>query len=175
MVKCQERARTSCRSNTCHLKDQSSTKKSTMCRSKAGPEKADRREAQSERTTELERGHREAAQLQELRDMLSCAKSEQQALSQKEAKHQSHLGKVQDGTNRHLVILNVKDDQKIFQDDALPRHMRRVIPLREMRTTRDHMLVLTTTRPLKGQYVGKNEMKILLGLKQLERPRSSMS
>ena len=92
---------------------------------------------------ELERGQWETAQLQELRDMLSCAKSE-------EAKHQSHLGKVQEGTNRHLVILNVKDDQKIFQDDVLPRRMRRMIPLREMRKKLDDMLVLTTTRPLKA-------------------------
>ena len=31
-------------------------------------------------------------------------KSEQQALSQKDAKHQSHLGKVREGTSRHLVM-----------------------------------------------------------------------
>ena len=66
-------------------------------------EQADRREAQSERTTE------------------------QQALSQKEAKHQSHLGNVQEGTRSHLVILNVKDDQKIFQDIALPKRMNRIV------------------------------------------------
>ena len=80
---------------------------------------------------ELERGRREAARLRELRElcvMLSCAKFEQQALSQKEAKHQSHLGKVQEGMSRHMVILGVKDDQKTFQDDALPRRMRRMIP-----------------------------------------------
>ena len=82
------------------------------------PEQADRREAQSERTMEREHGHRESAQLQELRDVLSCAKSERHELSQKEAKNQSHLGKVHLGTSRHLVILNVKDEQKIFQDDA---------------------------------------------------------
>ena len=114
------------------------------------PEQADRREAQSEKTMELERGHREAAQLQESRVMLSYAKSEQQALSQKEPKHQSHLGKVQEGKSRHSVILSVKDDQKIFQDDALPRRMRRMVPLREMRTKLDHVLVLTTTRALRA-------------------------
>ena len=76
---------------------------------------------------ELERGHREAAQLRELRDMLSCAKSEQQALSQKEAKHQSHLGTVQEVTRRHLVILSVKDNQKIFHVDALPKRMSRFV------------------------------------------------
>ena len=74
---------------------------------------------------ELQRGHREAAQLRELRDILSCAKSEQQALSQKETKHQSHLGKVQERKRSHLVILNVKDDQKIVQDNALPKRMNR--------------------------------------------------
>ena len=67
------------------------------------PEQADRREAQSERAMELERGHREAAQLQELRDILSFEKSEQQVLSQQEVEHQSHLGKVQEGTSRHLM------------------------------------------------------------------------
>ena len=106
---------------------------------------------------ELERGRREAARLRELRElcvMLSCAKLEQQALSQKEAKHQSHLGKVQEGMSRHMVILGEKDDQKTFQDVALPRRMRRMIPLREMKTKLDHMLALTTT--------GKNEMKILM-------------
>ena len=59
--------------------------------------------------------------------MLSRAKSEQQALGQKEATHQSHLGKVQEETTRHLVILVVKDDRKIFLHDALPRRMRRMI------------------------------------------------
>ena len=59
--------------------------------------------------------------------MLSCAKSQQQALSQKEAKHQSHRGKVQEGTRSHLVILNVKDDQKTFQDDAAPKRMSRIV------------------------------------------------
>ena len=44
-------------------------------------------------------GHREAAQLQEL---LSCAKKKQHALSQKEVKHQSHLGNVQEWTSRPL-------------------------------------------------------------------------
>ena len=92
----------------------------------------------------------EAAQLQELRDTLSCANSEQQALSKKETKHQSHLGKVQEETSRHVVIQNVKDDQKIFQDDALPRRMCRMMPLREMKTKLDHMLLLTTTRPLRA-------------------------
>ena len=72
---------------------------------------------------ELQHGNREAAQL---RDKLSCPKSEQQALSQKETKHQSHLGKVQEGTRSHLVILNVKDDQKIVQDNALPMRMNRL-------------------------------------------------
>ena len=62
-------------------------------------------------------------QLRDLRVVSSCAKSEQQALSQKETKHQSHLGKVQEGTRSHLVILNVKDNQKIVQDDALPKRM----------------------------------------------------
>ena len=90
------------------------------------PEQADRREAQSERTMELERGHREAAQLRELRDIISCAKSQQQALSQKKTKHQSHLGKVQEGTRSHSVILNVKDDQKIVQDNALPKRINRL-------------------------------------------------
>ena len=80
----------------------------------------------SERTTEVDRGRREVAQLQELRDMLSCATSEQQALSQKDAEHQSYLGKVQDGSARHLVNLDEKDGQKIFQDDALLQRVRRL-------------------------------------------------
>ena len=67
---------------------------------------------------DLQRRLREAAQLRELRDILSCAKSEQQALSQKAAKHHPHLGKVHEGTRSHLAILNVKDDQKMFQDNA---------------------------------------------------------
>ena len=37
------------------------------------PEQGDRREDQSERTIELQHGHREAAQFRELRDILSCA------------------------------------------------------------------------------------------------------
>ena len=45
---------------------------------------------------ELQHRHREAAQLRDLRDILSCAESEQQALSQKETEHQPHLGKVQE-------------------------------------------------------------------------------
>ena len=75
---------------------------------------------------EFEHGHREAAQLRELRDTSSCAKSEQHVLSQKETKHLSQLGKVQEVTRSHLVILNVKDDRKIFQDNALPRRMNRL-------------------------------------------------
>ena len=54
---------------------------------------------------ERERRHKEAAQLQELRDMLSCAKSEQQALRQKEAEHVSHLVKIPEVTSRHLETL----------------------------------------------------------------------
>ena len=120
-VNFQERARTGPRSNTCSdLKDPSSTGTSTKC-----PSKADLHKLIDETLRAKERWSltdtRETAQLRELRDMLSCAKSEQQAVSQKEAKHQSHLGKIQVGTNRHLVILSVKDGQKIFQDDALPR------------------------------------------------------
>ena len=42
----------------------------------------------SEQAMEPERGRWEAAQLQVLRDMLSCATSEQQALSHKDAEHQ---------------------------------------------------------------------------------------
>ena len=55
-------------------------------------EQADRREAQSERTSKLERSHREAAQLQELRDTLSDGTPEQQALSHRDAEHEPHPG-----------------------------------------------------------------------------------
>ena len=75
---------------------------------------------------ELQHGHREAAQLRELRDTLSRAKFEQQARSQKETKHHSHLGKVQEETRSHLKILNVRDDHKIFLDNALPKRMNRL-------------------------------------------------
>ena len=48
----------------------------------------------SERAMELERWRWEAARLQELQDMLSCATFEQQTLKQEDAEHQSYLGKV---------------------------------------------------------------------------------
>ena len=60
---------------------------------KGRPEQVDRREAPSESTMEFQHGHKSAL-LRELRDTMSCAKSEQQARSHKETKHQSHLGKV---------------------------------------------------------------------------------
>ena len=51
---------------------------------------------------ELQHGHRESAQLRELCDILSCAKYEQQAVSQKDTEHQSHLGKGQEGDDESL-------------------------------------------------------------------------
>ena len=46
-------------------------------------------------------------------------------VSQNDAEHQSHLGKVQEGTRSHLVFLDVRDDQKIFLDNAPPKRTNR--------------------------------------------------
>ena len=66
-------------------------------------------------------GHREASR----ESCVTCCP--QQALSQKETKHQLHLGKVQEVTRSHLVIMIVKDDQEICQDNALPKRMNRIV------------------------------------------------
>ena len=58
-----------------------------------GQEQADRREAQIERASKLERGHRAVAQLQELRDTVFDGTPEQKALSHKDAEHQPHSGR----------------------------------------------------------------------------------
>ena len=55
-------------------------------------EHADRREAQIERASRLERGRRAVAQLQESRDTLLDGTPEQKALSHKDAEHQPHSG-----------------------------------------------------------------------------------
>ena len=87
-------------------------------------------------TMELERGRRESVQLQEFRDMLSCATSDQQSLSQKGAEHQSYLDKVQEGSARLLVTLDEKDDLNMFRDDALLRRMRWLAFVGKTRTKR---------------------------------------
>ena len=92
----------------------------------------------SERAMELERGRWEAAQREELRDTLSCATSEEKAISHKDAEHEPHFSKVLDESARHLVTLDEKDDQKIFQDDALLRRMRRL----DLRAGKTEMKIL---------------------------------
>ena len=69
--------------------------------SKTDMNKLIERKLKSERTMELDRGRWEATQLQELRGMLSCATSEQQGLSQEDAKHQLYLGNGQKRSARH--------------------------------------------------------------------------
>ena len=126
-VNCQERTRTRSRSNTCSdLKNELRTGASTACPSKADVKKLIDEKLRAKERWSLNADTGRQAQLRELRDILSCAKSQQQALSQKKTKHQSHLGKVQEGTRGHSVILNVKDDQKIVQDNALPKRMNRL-------------------------------------------------
>ena len=53
-------------------------------------EQADRREAQNERASKLERGRRAAAQLQESRDTLFDGTPEQKVPSHRDAEHQPH-------------------------------------------------------------------------------------
>ena len=77
-------------------------------------EQADRREAQSERTSKLERGHREAAQMQELRDTLSDGTPEQQALNHRDAEHEPHPGsKSRTSRPDTWVTLDEKDDPSL--------------------------------------------------------------
>ena len=91
-------------------------------------EQADRREVQNERVSKLERGRRVAAQLQESRDMLLDGTPEQKVLSHRDAERQPHSdSKSRTSQNRHVVTLDEKDDQKIFQDDSSLQHMRRLI------------------------------------------------
>ena len=65
-------------------------------------------DVQNERASKLERGHWAVAQLQESRDTL---------LRQQ----------VQDESDRHVVTLDEKDDQRIFQDDSSLQRMHRLI------------------------------------------------
>ena len=64
----------------------------SLMRQQDRPEQADRREAQIDRASRFERGHRAAAQLQESRDTLFDGTPEQKAQSHRNADHQPHSG-----------------------------------------------------------------------------------
>ena len=121
---CQERASTRSRSNTCsELKDQSSTGTSTTC-----PSKADLNKLIDEKLRAKERWSFNT----DTGRQLSCESyvtyyHVQSPSSKRAARRKRNTNRILARSKRsHLVILNVKDDQKIFQDNALPKRMNRL-------------------------------------------------
>ena len=113
----QERASTKSRSNSCSdLKDQSRTGTSTTC-----PSKADLNKLIDEKLRAKERWS--------LNTDTGSQLSWQSPSSKRSARKKRNTNRIlarSEGTRSHLIILSVQDDQKIVQDNALPKRMNRL-------------------------------------------------
>ena len=72
---------------------------------------------------------------------------------------------------RHLLTLDEKDDQRIFQGDALLRRMRRLGLLGETETKLDYVLGLTTAKIMERRLQTK---VFKLGLREVHSPRTRL-